>query len=86
MQGNPDSGIRENFACGIQNPGFWNPESHQRLESGIQVPLTKEQESMTCSLWQNPRLPWSIALHAHGASFPSNRLVFNEIVAYQEQA
>ena len=41
---------------------------------------------MTCSLCQNPRLPWSIALHAHGASFPSNRLVFNEIVAYQEQA
>ena len=41
---------------------------------------------MACSLCQNPRLPWSIALHAYGASFPSNRLVFNEIVAYQEQA
>ena len=41
---------------------------------------------MTCSLCQNPRLPWSIALHAYGGSFPSNRLVLNEIVAYQEQA
>ena len=21
-----ESGIRENFACGIRNPGVWNPE------------------------------------------------------------
>ena len=35
MQGNPDSGIRENFDYGIRNLGFWipeyslrNPESH----------------------------------------------------------
>ena len=48
MEGNPDSRIRENFACGIWNPGLWNPEdslrnpeSHKRLESRIQVPLTK---------------------------------------------
>ena len=26
MYGNPDSGILEIFACGIWNPGFWNPE------------------------------------------------------------
>ena len=25
-KGNPDSGIWEIFASGIQNPGFWNPE------------------------------------------------------------
>ena len=37
---------KEIFAFGIQNPGLWNPESHQRLESGIQVPLTKDPESM----------------------------------------
>ena len=44
MWGNPDSGIRESFAYGILNPGFWipeyssrNPESHLRLESRIQV-------------------------------------------------
>ena len=48
MSGNPDSLIRENFACGIWNPGLWNSEyslrnleSHKRLESRIQVPLTK---------------------------------------------
>ena len=27
MQRNPDSGILEIFACGIRNPGLWNPES-----------------------------------------------------------
>ena len=46
------SGIRnpENFACGIRNPGLWNPEyslrnqeSHYRLESRIQAPLKKIQ-------------------------------------------
>ena len=25
MWGNPDSGIRESFPCGIRNPGLWNP-------------------------------------------------------------
>ena len=40
--------MRENFASGIRNPRFWNleyssrnPESHSRLESVIQGPLTK---------------------------------------------
>ena len=39
---NPNSGIRENFA-GLCNPEYnsRNPESHKRLESRIQVPLTK---------------------------------------------
>ena len=39
--------MRENFASGIWNPGFWNPEYrsrnleyHKRLESEIQGPLT----------------------------------------------
>ena len=43
-----ESGIEEKFACGIQNPGLWNPEyssrnpeSHKRLETRIQVPMTK---------------------------------------------
>ena len=47
MKGNLVSGIKENFAIGIRNPGFWDPEfnsrnleSHQRLESRIQVQLT----------------------------------------------
>ena len=34
MQGDPDSGIWEIFACGIQNPMLWNPEYISRnLES-----------------------------------------------------
>ena len=44
---NPNSWIQEIFACEIGNPGLWNgeytsrnPESHERLESRIQVPLT----------------------------------------------
>ena len=44
-------------AGGIQNPGLWNPEyswrnpeSHWRLESRIQVPLTKNLESSTWNL------------------------------------
>ena len=69
-----ESGILETFACGIRNPGPWNPEyscqnpeSPLQLESGIQVPLYK--------IWrlvigirnprrgiQNPRLSW-IPLH-----------------------
>ena len=47
MKGNPVSGMKENFAIGIRNLGFWDPEfnsrnleSHQRLESRIQVRLT----------------------------------------------
>ena len=29
-KGNPDCGIREIFACGIQNPGLWNSEFSSR--------------------------------------------------------
>ena len=42
-----DCGIREIFACGIQNPGLWNPEYSSKkkftLKSWIQMqaPLTK---------------------------------------------
>ena len=28
-----ESGIRENFACGIRNPRIWNPESAQRIRN-----------------------------------------------------
>ena len=53
MQGNADSGIREIFACGILNPGLWNPEysfrnpPYFRLESGGPVQLTKNLETNT---------------------------------------
>jgi len=54
MLGNPDSGIQEFFASGIRSPGLWNPESstknpesYQRLESGIQ--LTKDPLKMKLS-------------------------------------
>ena len=50
IQGESDSGILPSFACGIRYPGLWNPEfssrnpeSRQRLKSGIQVPLTRIQ-------------------------------------------
>ena len=43
MERNPDSGIRkfvfvesgiqENFACGIRNPRLWNPELTQRIRN-----------------------------------------------------
>ena len=33
IEGNPDSGIQENFTRGMWNPRFWNTESRQRLES-----------------------------------------------------
>ena len=63
MQGNVDSGIREIFACGILNPGLWNPEqslrspeSHFRFESGVPVQLTKNSETNT----QNPEsMAWN---------------------------
>ena len=38
--GTLDSWIREMFFWGIRNPGLWNPKSHLRLESRIQVLLT----------------------------------------------
>ena len=47
---------KENFACGTQNPGLWNPlfnlrnpESRQLLQSGIQVPLTRNPKSTACN-------------------------------------
>ena len=67
-----ESGIRKNFIRGIWTPGFWNPESHYQLESGIQKP------SSTDKYWnpvivirnpqrgvQNPRLSW---IPSHGAA------------------
>ena len=53
------------FVGGIWNPGLWNPEyssrspeSHQRLESRIQVPLTKTGIRNPQRGIQNPRLSW----------------------------
>ena len=69
-----ESGILENLAGKIRNPGLWNleyssrnPESHERLESRIQGPL-KKNENLVPSFRnpqrgiQNPRLSW-IPLH-----------------------
>lgn len=44
------SGFPEIFAGGIRNPWLWNldPGSHEGLESGIQVSLTKNPEFSTC--------------------------------------
>ena len=63
MWGNPDSAILEIFACGIRNPGPWNPESQCQLKSRIQVPLKKIWNPVTGirNPWrgiQNPRLSW----------------------------
>ena len=47
-----ESGTREIFSCKIRNSGLWNPEyssrnleSHRRLKSRIQVPVTRNVES-----------------------------------------
>lgn len=56
VTGNPVSGIREIYACGIRNaayfcreirnPGHWNPVHNSRnLESGVRVPLRKNPKS-----------------------------------------
>ena len=52
MKGNLDSGIQEIFAHRIQSHGLWNPEfsarspeSCKQLESGIQIPPTRNPES-----------------------------------------
>ena len=48
-----ESRIQESFSCGIRNPELWNrefstrnPESPQRLESRIQVPLTRKLRTL----------------------------------------
>ena len=67
-------GNRIIFYCGIQNPGLWNPkyslrnpESHKRLESVIEVPLTRMHylESESTAWNQHPRLSW-IPLRGEG--------------------
>ena len=64
--GNPRFKNPENFSCEIQNLGIfflWNPEfssrnleSHKRLKSKIQVPLTRNLNEESISWIQNPRL------------------------------
>ena len=47
MQGNRNSGIRENFACGIWNPKLWTlelKESGILLKIGIQNPSSTDNE------------------------------------------
>ena len=62
MQSNPVSRIREIFANGIRNPGFWNPEFQMRLEPGIQVPLTQNQ-----STWLGIQIPRLFLIPLHEA-------------------
>ena len=63
------SGIREKFACGIRDPGLWNPELHLK-ESGIQVLLTKSPKS---SSWN----PGSMARN------PESKTVLNFLEQYE---
>ena len=64
------------------NPKFtvWNPESHNRLESRIQVPLTETGMQLP-GIWnpqreiQNPRLPW---IPFHGAGHRVNINLVNQ--------
>ena len=81
-----ESGFRnlENFCLrNPEYPGFWNPEysssnleSHNRLESRIQVPLTETGIQLP-GIWNpqreihNPRLPW-ITFHGAGHSVNIN--------------
>ena len=82
-----ESGIWEIFPCGMENPALWNPEyssrnpeSHLRLESRIQVPLTKtgiqcvesgihDEESRT-----QARMSW-IPLYEASCTSPQTQLV-----------
>ena len=48
IQGNPDSGIRENFACGMWNPGLWTLEPK---ESGILLRIGIQNPSYTDNDW-----------------------------------
>ena len=55
-----ESGIGNKFACGIRNPGLWNPESssmnsesHQQLESEIQVPIFLKNEESSTGIWKS---------------------------------
>ena len=66
MWGNPDSGIQEIFACGIQTPeaqaleseySSRNPEFHSRMESEIHVALTKNLKSST---WNPEFTAWNL--------------------------
>ena len=65
-----ESRMQENFACGIRNPGLWNPEL-QLKEFAIPVTIGIQNPSSTDKYWnpapgirnpqcgiQNPRLPW----------------------------
>ena len=59
-----ESRIRENIACGIWNLELWNleyssrnPESPQRLESGIQVPLYWQR--LESNTWNPESTAWS---------------------------
>ena len=63
-----------NFACGIQNPGLWNPEYTRRirnltLKTGIRNPSSTDKDwNPVPAIWnpqrriQYPRLCW-ILLH-----------------------
>ena len=52
---------RRKFACGIRDPGLWNPELHLK-ESGIQVLLTKSPKSSSWNPGSMARNPESKAV------------------------
>ena len=61
-----ESEIREVFACGIRNSGLSdseystkNPESHDQLESRIQVPLTKNS-ALLPGIWNPQSMAWNV--------------------------
>ena len=55
-QENPDSGIRRIFACGIRNPGLWNPEFRIPLTITNQNPRSSDKVRNPVPGIQNPRL------------------------------
>ena len=63
-----ESGFWDIVARGIRNPMIWNPEyslrnpeTHKRLESRMQVPLTKIWNPVP--VIKNPRLSWIHVKH-----------------------
>ena len=55
-QENPDSGIRRIFACGIRNPGLWNPEFRIPLTIRNQNPSSSDKVRNPVPGIQNPWL------------------------------
>ena len=89
-----DSAIRKILIVElIRNTGLWNPdysssntESHQRMESGIQVPLTKTVRNPVPSIW-NPRVEFRIQEclgFPHTGEQEANKWFFVELFSGKE--